>query len=358
MKQKNNIMDYVKYFNAIRKLREEFADKLGLSKHTEAYKIWARWVITHRSLFPQKNIFLLSDDLTTDTQIIIEITDKGVSTSDALKIYEWLIMKSTIINNIPIDGIINIVRNDHVLGDDKGVFSHVIDETIINKMNNLYITNNILPFSGCESRSSLYDKSKKEAIWICYTLYDLLEGKGLQWAVPRTVMRALTIHYGCKTELFASPINCYYQNYYSLFSFDMMFGSKGNFFDADPSEFTEGSFQINPPFIDPLFTELTKRILLFLSKAELNGKTLTFVYIMPEWSDCDGYEQLIASRYCVKVIKLLKDSHYYYHYDSCSYIRARFGTSVIIMSTDPSISSYEAERDIRNGFKYINTDYG
>lgn len=355
-------MDYVRYFATIRKLREEFTASLAPLRPTEVYKIWARWIITHRSLFPQNSIFLPSDDLESDSQILVELTDKGVQLNQAIEIYKYLTIKTDIINKFPIirsAGNMNYYFNDDCnIGDTNGEFVYTMNSTVLQKLTNSYKKNMVHTIEGIgaiEDESTDITKAKDgliESIWLCQTLYNLLDGRGLQWAVPRAVMRALSTHYGCKTELFASPINFCYHDYYSLFESDKVFGSKGNFFTADPNDFTEGAFQVNPPFIDPLFSELTCRIIHFLEIAESRDKELTFIYIMPDWSDCEGYDKLVDSKYCTKVIRFQKDRHYYYQYDTGTYIPARFGTCVIIMSTNPNISTYEAEKDLKNGFRY------
>src|SRR3989344_2982724 len=97
-------MECVQYLIYIQNLREEFAQKLGFARHTEAYKIWARWIISHRSLFSQTSLFLPSDqdNLDADTQIILEMAEKNVETEKAQEIYQWLLRKTQIINNLPV----------------------------------------------------------------------------------------------------------------------------------------------------------------------------------------------------------------------------------------------------------------
>jgi hypothetical protein len=329
-------MECVRYLSAIEKLREEFAEKLNIARHTEAYKIWARWIITHRSLFQQKTFFLPTDDLINDSQIIVEMVSKGVAIDDANDIYHWLMLKTKIINDIPVLSTLPEVSYDgNILKDGSERFAHqmVNNGIILQKMQ-----------KSCTHEDPL------AASWFCYTLYQLLEGKGLQWAVPKKVMRAFEYCFNCDTELFASPINNYFDNYYSLFEIDKFFGSKGNFFATTSKDFVEGSFQVNPPFIDPLFSKLTNRVLRYLDVADRANKQLTFIYVMPEWTDCDGYDKLVESRYCSKLIRLPKNYHSYYQYDTNSYIRARFTTVILIMSTNLNICTFEMEKDIKRGF--------
>ena len=47
-------------------------------------------------------------------------------------------------------------------------------------------------------------------------------------------------------ELFASPLNCYYERFCSCFpDLDESFGSAGSIFEFTP---TRGSYEANPPF--------------------------------------------------------------------------------------------------------------
>jgi len=67
-----------------------------------------------------------------------------------------------------------------------------------------------------------------------------------QAALPRAVMQILREDFGVRHECFASPLNCYFEQYCSLFpDTDHFFGSQGSFFDFQPEM---GSFECNPPF--------------------------------------------------------------------------------------------------------------
>jgi len=191
---------------------------------------------------------------------------------------------------------------------------------------------------------------KNSYIWLCATIYSILDGKGLQWAVPPPVMELLQSSLGCYTELFASPLNAYNKQYYSLFPLDKMFGSKGNVFTAPDADFQEGTFQINPPFIDQLFAKTSERVLELLDKADANAKDLTFIYVMPEWKDFTTYNMIAESRFCVKRIYLRSGQHYYYQYSNGTYIPARFGSYMFFLSTNSKICSNTLESNIRYAF--------
>ena len=335
-------------------LREQFSRKSGIHKEAETFKIWARWIITHRSLFPQDHIYLPSDS-EYDFQILTELQMKGCPKDK--QTYEWLLSACADVNQrypkltlseteFPgIHGNIPVYYQETGTGKSRqavfscGDFVYELPMHVVRKLDRLYVSTGLAMPS-----------MKNEYIWLITALYDLLDGKGLQWAVPATVMWLLQQDLGCYTELFASPINTYNSSYYSLFSYDRYFGSKGNFFTAPNSDFVEGAYQINPPFIIPLFTKTTERVLELLEIAEQNEKLLTFVYIMPEWDDFPAYNMVSETRFCMKQIKMDPGRHYYHQYSTGSYIKARFGTHIIFLSTDMKCCNNEFEKAIKVAF--------
>jgi hypothetical protein len=54
-----------------------------------------------------------------------------------------------------------------------------------------------------------------------------------------------------KTEMFASPINHFYDKFYSLFKIDENFGGIGNSLTQD--FYPPGSYESNPPFHEVIF---------------------------------------------------------------------------------------------------------
>jgi hypothetical protein len=212
----------------------------------------------------------------------------------------------------------------------------------------------IIPTSVYNRMSRNYkglSKYKNSYVWLCSAVYSILDGKGLQWAVPPTVMNLLQSHLCCYTELFASPLNAYNKHYYSLYPLDKVFGSKGNFFTAPDSDFIEGVYQVNPPFIDQLFTKTSERILELLDHADATNRELTFIYVMPEWRNFVTYDMIAESRFCVKRIFLKSNHHCYYQYSTGSYIPARFGSYMFFLSTNSMICNNALESNIRYAFQ-------
>lgn len=344
--------DLVSYIKNVLHLRQSFFQASHVIKETEAMKIWARWIISHRSLCRQENIYL-PDDNVYDYQVLLELQDKGVSVEQSVCVYEWLRSECCQINSkyTPtatveyggIHGTIPVIQTKdaegYIILECSGILQY-LPYNLYTRMSRLYRAH-----GSCTEHDM-----KNNYMWLCATLYSLLDGKGLQWAVPPKVMNILNSDLGCCTELFASPLNTYNDNYYSLFLLDKVFGSRGNFFTAKDTDFIEGTYQVNPPFIDSLFTRTTERILELLTIADKNNKELTFVYIMPEWKDFQTFNMVSEAHYCVKQIHLSAHTHFYYQYDTGTYIRARFGSYIFFLSTNTKCCSNILERDIRYGF--------
>jgi hypothetical protein len=342
-----NLISYIK---EVIQLRGSFSNISHIEKDSEAMKIWARWIITHRSLCTQGNLVLPDDDIY-DSKIILEMQDKGVSVRHSMYLHDWLYAECRLINKhfSPIATL--------EYGGIHGHLPIIVKHSI--KSNTVKLTCDsivqTLPISVYNRMTRSFKptkliKTKDSYIWLCTTLYNLFDAHGLQWAVPPKVMNLLQTNIGCYTELFASPLNAYNNNYYSLFPTDKVFGSLGNFFTAPYSNFIEGSYQVNPPFIDPLFTRTTEKILELLDIADANKKDLTFVYIMPQWDDFITYNMVSEARFCVKKIRLFPNSHFYYQYDTDTYIRARFGTNIFFLSTNVKCCTHSLEKDIMHAF--------
>jgi len=144
------------------------------------------------------------------------------------------------------------------------------------------------------------------------------EGSGHQAAVPRVVLAKMRELFGACTESFASPLNCHLPYYCSAFAdTDGPFGSAGSFFDAG-RQVVGGCFECNPPFSEGLINNMTDRILRALhcdddkrgsSTGHEEGSAggpaaasavtvelpLTFLVVLPDWSDQVGMERLKAS---------------------------------------------------------------
>ena len=325
-----------------KRLREWFIQYSGITKKHEAYKIWARWIITYQSLCKQTDCVIPVNGTDHDLQTVIEMTSKGMELMHAQMHYNALMDQCLKISKSKQDDRFPEVKTDT---DEAGLI------ILRSKSNQEF-----------KLMRSTYDKLKKQYSmhkqqWkglpllfnsFCYSMiqrYDLLDGNSLQWAIPRRLFMFLNKNFQCDTELFASPFNAYFKKYYSLFDEDKYFGSLGNFFNAPDSKFQSGCYEVNPPFIEVLFNKISKRIICLLQNAELNNEELTFIYIMPDWKDLRGYDIIADNRYCKKIITMGKGKHYYYYGDSS--VRASFNSKMLILSTKYNVCSDYAEDQIK-----------
>ena len=106
-----------------------------------------------------------------------------------------------------------------------------------------------------------------ENLAIALLRYDALKGPGFQAGLPPAVFEVLKKDFGVFMECFASPFNCYFPRYCSMFTDDFALGSLGSFFQFRP---LDGSFLAFPP--STLLVAALRHIedLLILSNRALN----------------------------------------------------------------------------------------
>lgn len=95
----------------------------------------------------------------------------------------------------------------------------------------------------------------------------ILQRYGVQAAVHSEVLDVLNEHFGTCMECFASPLNCRWPRFCSLFiDTDAPFGSLGSFFEFQPSR---GSFEANPPFDKDCVTRMAAHMLKLLLQTDV-----------------------------------------------------------------------------------------
>ena len=132
-----------------------------------------------------------------------------------------------------------------------------------------------------------------------YTYFNLLSNNS-QLALDNETKQKLAKEYNIDTELFASPFNYYFANYYSLFPImENHFGSKGSFNDYLPPSQEQQSQQqsqeqqqqqqshqqsitifSNPPFEEEILKQTSKKYIQFFHQ----NPTLTIITTIPNWS--------------------------------------------------------------------------
>ena len=113
--------------------------------------------------------------------------------------------------------------------------------------------------------------------------YQLIMGDKNQCdRLPAAVFDLLK-RWGCQGELFAHPAHTSLPQHWSLFASprdpDVMFGSRGTFWDAAP---TSGCFEVNPPFgLLGSDASVFGRLADLLARAEKDDEPLSFVVVAP-----------------------------------------------------------------------------
>lgn len=338
-------LELIKYYSTVLGVKNNF---INVKNKSEILKIWARWIITCRTEHISNVPFYPPNGSHLYSQLVKELCDKNypIILQDELHNIDFTIPSATLEfpgwhGKIPIT-----IKQSHkrtgstppiyfispYKNNDLGIHVHSV---IFNKLLKLFT-------KTCNCMVQ-WNKYSIPYIWQCLLNYELLDGRGLQWAVPPNVM-AIFAQMGCDCELFASPLNSYFKNYYSLFPIDRLFGSRGNFFSA---YLKPGTYQVNPPFVDSIFTLTTIKILSYLSRK----RNYTFIYVMPDWKDLSGYTMLANSPYLKLVCNLRPGDHYYYQYSTSTYIKATFKTKILILSNTPLHNINQLWSDIIIGFR-------
>jgi len=106
------------------------------------------------------------------------------------------------------------------------------------------------------------------------------EGTGFHAALSEEVFHFLNYKIELCFECFASPFNCHFSRYCSIFEdTDSWFGSVGSFFELSV---VEGSFGWNPPFCEEIMEQGVLHLLKLLKKS---SRPLSFFVITPHWVD-------------------------------------------------------------------------
>ncbi|XP_022104305.1 phosphorylated CTD-interacting factor 1-like [Acanthaster planci] len=121
-------------------------------------------------------------------------------------------------------------------------------------------------------------------VWCLLRRYQTLfgvgpyEGNGFHGALPLNVFEALNKNFGVTFECFASPLNCYFKQFCSVFAdTDCYFGSRGPLLDFHP---VSGSFEANPPFGEELMEAMVAHFERLLANTT---DPLSFIVFVPEW---------------------------------------------------------------------------
>ena len=179
-------------------------------------------------------------------------------------------------------------------------------------------------FSQLKINKKLYEKMKhnyildknntsffKTLIQCLIIRYHTLESYNQQLAINPNFKEYLHKKYTVDFELFASAINCYYQNYCSLFyDLEKYFNSKGFF---DNIIIKKGFYVANPPFDNKIMENMSIQ---FIKALQQSKEPLSILITIPEWDkkEYGGFKSL----------ELLKESKFISFQKTIPKKKARF----------------------------------
>ena len=323
---RNNIIfiTYMEYYYDVIGIKKYFISNcklIGIISLNETYKLWANFILLnlkHSNIEGNIDNHIIIPNILENNcknKMISLLCEKGSNNDKAQQFYEKFMAKIEILynkykNRIFDPSIIKINYYNFVLYCDN--IKLTINQILYDKLQRLFINHKYI----------------YEYMFEMLFNYDILDGLSLQWSIPDKIFTIVT------GELFASPINCHIENnYYSLFSIDKFFGSKGNIFNVLTLE--NGIYEINPPFIEKIFDETIN-----LVNDNLNNENIIFIYIMPNWTDSNLYQILDTSKYKKNKFIYKIGTHQYIDIYNKN-IQASFDTHVFILSS--SLKNIEIE---------------
>ena len=212
---------------------------------------------------------------------------------------------------------------------------------------------------------------EKEPLTCMFLRYSTLLNRGQQWALPHSQFKHLAEHYDVNHEGFASPLNSgilslnTHGKFCSLFKdTDEVFGSIGGFFDqtmyTDPVDLVSleklnidekkekvkeplpppKHWVVNPPFIISVMSRTTDKILRELESASVLNVNCMVVYILPSWTDFEGYTRIQNSKFLKYTQHMEKKKHFYEHMGDRKIVNAK--SKIFVLDT------YEEKKDYTN----------
>jgi hypothetical protein len=266
-----------------------------------------------------------------DTDILRHLQEKGVSQQHVHQFYDQVVQRVGVLYQK-----YHQIKSDHFKNPfdlnrqvTQTVTYHNNKKYYVYRLEEIYVKLNLSTHTQIMSRYRGPPQYLNFFIFEMSFNYYMLDGPSFQWAIPPKSITTLNKSLSVTTELFASPINAVLPNYYSLFYIDRWFGATDNFFHADRSQLCQGTYEVNPPFIEKVFIDSARVITDLLQ----HNEDLLFIYIMPNWLDSEGYQMLINGGYLLDEIILPEKNHFYYQSSKRRMIPATFETHLLIVGT-------------------------
>ena len=336
------------YYREVREFKNFFIKNCCVDKKYEAYKVWAHWLIRNLCEISDSYHIIPNPKIAEDDSIIAHLKDKGSDPTKVHEFYNLVIFKALCLhqkyNQFKIDFITDPAKVKQM--------SKLIEYTLCEENGNkyhiyrymeTYIKHNDIKY---KKLLGLYKGDVDSFNFYMFELgfnYYILDGHSLQWCIPPKVFETLKTRLSVKTELFAAPTNVNLPLYCSLFYIDKQFGALDNFFNLSNDQILEGTFEVNPPFIEKIFIRSSSMVTEFLEKSQHYNKDLLFIYIMPDWLDSKGYQMLANSKFLIDEVVFKENKHYYYQSSNDRMVAANFESHVLVIGTQLAKSRWTAK---------------
>ena len=213
----------------------------------------------------------------------IDNINVDITKNDNFYYYTWKT------NNLPFEFTKNIKN-----------FEFKIGEKLYNRMLN-----------KCNMTDNINDYFNRNILCLALRYYTL-ESYNQQLAVNPDFYKYLKNNHNVGCELFGSSFNTFFDNYCSLYyDLENYFGSVGSFFNII---IKEGFYVANPPFDDTIMLEMSKKFINFMDDAEQNNKNLSILITIPAWTEFEGLDYLLKSKYLSFNTYIIKKKAKYYDY--------------------------------------------
>ncbi|KRX03567.1 hypothetical protein PPERSA_04119 [Pseudocohnilembus persalinus] len=184
--------------------------------------------------------------------------------------------------------------------------------------------------------------------------YQFIGGIGYQWAFPPNMMKMLEEELKIECEVFASPLNHYFDQFHSLFDIDQYFGSYCSCLSNDIKDHIQG-IEVNPPFVEKMMVKNSQRILDHIIQKQMKDEFFICFYCNP-WKDSQAYQILAQEKSLViDTIDFQRLKHHYFDITKREFQVSPFNSFVIVIGTSKAKAHYnqliDIKKRIQNEFK-------
>mmetsp|Transcript_49698 Transcript_49698/g.129555 ORF Transcript_49698/g.129555 Transcript_49698/m.129555 type:complete len:486 (+) Transcript_49698:3-1460(+) len=230
----------------------------------------------------------------------------------------------------------------------------LVTSSCFEKLRTLYFRQHATLYLQQDGQRSDWDTTAREdsfraRAFCCLLRYHSLGGAGFQAGLGANVFRELQGSLGCNFELFASPLNCFYGPHCSAFAdVDAPFGSRGSCATFAPRT---GSYEVNPPFVPAIMDAMADRLLALLVEAQAARHCLSFVVVLPGWTDNAGYRALSEAAPFLRASLLLAAVDHGFvdgaaHRRQRSHRQSPYDTRLFVLQTDAAAAQWPADSEV------------